>query len=281
MIQEIAPRVYNPTFIQGKSPKPYSYLIYFKSNKVLLKNASPFDIPTFSGFENLVPNIYENAIYLFSIDNMEYYLIRELPDFKDESNVFSYQELILFRSFSPNYHAFAVITASQIYRWINSRKFCGHCGNENEMSKSERALVCPKCKATEYPKISPAVIVAIIDREKDKILLTKYKLGYPYYALVAGYIEIGETPEETVIREVKEEVGINIKNLKPYKIQPWSYSDALMLGFVAELDGSSELNIQKDELEFAGWFTRKEVPKPEFTISLGHELMKKFKENSL
>ena len=145
MIQEIAPRVYNPTFIQGKSPKPYSYLIYFKSNKVLLKNASPFDIPTFSGFENLVPNIYENAIYLFSIDNMEYYLIRELPDFKDESNVFSYQELILFRSFSPNYHAFAVITASQIYRWINSRKFCGHCGNENEMSKSERALVCPKC----------------------------------------------------------------------------------------------------------------------------------------
>lgn len=94
-------------------------------------------------------------------------------------------------------------------------------------------------------------------------------------------MEIGETPEEALIREVKEEVGLKIKNIRPYKTQPWPYSDSLMLGFIADLDGDNTIHIQEEELSIAAWFSRKEVPEPEFTISVGHEMMKMFKEGKI
>ena len=156
----------------------------------------------------------------------------------------------------------------------------GYCGTKTEKSATERALICSKCKNIEYPKISPAVIVAI--RNGNKLLLTKNAKGtYKYYALVAGFVEVGETLEEAVAREVKEEVGLKVKNIRPYKSQPWSFSDTMMLAFIADLDGDDKITLQEEELSEARWFEREDVPVLPFHISVGHEMIQKFRDGEI
>ena len=146
-----------------------------------------------------------------------------------------------------------------------------------EKSKIERAMVCPACSNTVYPKICPAVIVAIHDG--DRLVLTRYKdRPFKHYALVAGFNEIGESIEETVHREVLEETGLRVKNLRFYKSQPWVFTDTLLFGFFAELDGSDKITVQEDELAEAGWFHRSEIPEDQSRISLTGEMMEQFRK---
>ena len=140
---------------------------------------------------------------------------------------------------------------------------------------------CPDCGLMEYPKLSPAVIVGII--HGDRILMSKYAgRGTTHYALIAGFAEIGETIEETVKREVFEEVGLHVKNLRYYKSQPWSFSDSLLFGFFAELDGEDDsITLDTQELATAGWFTREEAPAQPLNISLTSEMIWKFKNGEV
>lgn len=141
-------------------------------------------------------------------------------------------------------------------------------------------MVCSSCGHTEYPKICPAVIVAI--RKGDKLLMSRYARGtYHRYALIAGYVEVGETFEECVRREVMEEVGLKVKNIRYYKSQPWSFSDSVMIGFTADLDGDDVIRLEEDELAEAGWFSRDEIVEYPPYISVGHEMMKAFKDGTL
>ena len=136
-------------------------------------------------------------------------------------------------------------------------------------------MLCPSCGQMEYPKICPAVIVAVLDGER--ILLTKYAgRSYTRYALIAGFAEIGETIEQTVHREVMEEVGLRVKNLRFYKSQPWSFSDTLLMGFYCDLDGEDRITLDQDELAVAEWFNRGQIPAPELDISLTSEMMMRF-----
>ena len=175
------------------------------------------------------------------------------------------------------YQAFARITATQLHRWKESRRFCGRCGHETEDSKTERAVVCPFCGQTEYPKICPAVIVAVHDG--DRLLLTRYR-GRPFkkYALIAGFNEIGESIEDTVHREVMEEAGLRVKNLRFYKSQPWVFTDTLLMGFVCELDGSDKITVQESELAEAAWHLRSELPEDHSNISLTGEMIECFRQ---
>lgn len=187
-----------------------------------------------------------------------------------------------YRKMHPMYQAFAGITATQIHRFKESRKYCGCCGHLMENSKTERALVCPECGQTEYPKISPAVIVAISDG--DRLLMSRYRVNnnpYRGYALIAGFVEIGESFEETIHREVMEEVGLKVKNIRYYKSQPWAFSDTEMIGFFAELDGPDKIKLQEDELSEAGWYHRDEIPDETMMNSIGSELKMMFKYGSL
>ena len=163
---------------------------------------------------------------------------------------------------------------------MQSRRFCGGCGAKTEPSLKERALVCPSCGQTEYPKISPAVIVAITNG--DKLLMSRYARGaYRNYALIAGFVEIGETFEDCVRREVMEEVGLRVKNIRYYKSQPWAFSDTEMVGFTAELDGNDTICLEEEELCEAGWFARDEIVEYGPYISVGHEMMKAFKDGKI
>ena len=116
----------------------------------------------------------------------------------------------------------------------------------------------------------------------DRLLLTKYA-GRPYknFALVAGFAEIGESLEQTVRREVKEEVGLNVKNIKFYKSQPWPFTDTILAGFFAELDGDDTITLQEDELSLGVWMDRKDIPPEKLKISLTGEMMEAFRTGTI
>lgn len=254
-------------------------MLYYQYNKVLLRqDGDRLVIPTVGELLAELPDGGEALEYLFSIDSRAYFRAPQLavPEFGG----YRMEGLQVFRDFEPMDQAFAGITGSQIYRWRESRKFCGRCGERMESSTKERAMVCPVCGQIEYPKISPAVIVAI--KNGDKLLLSRYARGtYRKFALIAGYVEIGETFEECVRREVMEEVGLKVKNIRYYKSQPWAFSDTEMIGFTAELDGDDTIRLEEEELSEAGWYTRDQVELYSPCLSVGHEMMAAFKAGKL
>ena len=137
---------------------------------------------------------------------------------------------------------------------------------------------CPKCGQMEYPKICPAVIIAVTDN--NRLLLSKYAgRTYKRYALLAGFTEIGETLEETVKREVMEEVGLRVTNIRYYKSQPWSFSDTLLAGFFCDLEEPGQIRLDENELALAEWFEREDIPlEDDEHASLTHEMIRYFND---
>lgn len=284
MIHKIEPRKYDPAF-RTQAPTENDYLLIFDDETVYLpknKEGEPI-IPTFAqvyrliGGKHSMARLFLEAEYLFSVDRTAFYR-KSVND--GPLNLRGRQDFYapnVFRSFRPDYMAFAGITACQINRFRLDRRYCGRCGALCGPSGTERAMICPECGQIEYPKISPAVITAIIDG--DRILLTRYAGGsYRNWALVAGFVEVGETFKGAVRREVMEEVGLKVKNITYYKSQPWSFSDSAMIGFFAQLDGDDTVRLQEDELSTAKWFTRDCIPDFPSDISVGQEMIRYFKE---
>lgn len=230
------------------------------------------------------PELSGKETYLFSVDGISYFLFREeagelLAERAEQIfDEFTWVRMEVLRTAGPQEAAFAAVTAMQLAGWYADRRFCPRCGQQMQHSQKERMLQCPSCALTEYPKISPAVIVAVTCG--DEILLTKYAgRSYAKYALIAGFAEIGESIEDTVSREVMEEVGLKIKNLRYYKSQPWSFSDTLLMGFFAEVDGDRTIRLDETELSVAKWCKREDVPEDD-GISLTREMMRIFRENA-
>lgn len=221
--------------------------------------------------------------YLFSIENQgiteKYFLGNSHMLTPQLMEKYEYRQQNVFRTMKPEDKAFAGITACQLANWYENTQFCGKCGTRLEHDKVERMMKCPKCGAMHYPKISPAVIVAVTNG--DKILMTKYAgRDYKKYALIAGFTEIGETIEDTVRREVMEEVGIHVKNIRYYKSQPWSFTDTILMGFYCELDGKDTITMDAHELSVAEWIQRENIPTEYDGISLTNEMIMRFKEEA-
>lgn len=172
---------------------------------------------------------------------------------------------------------YAAMTGWHLYNWYQNNRFCGGCGTETVHDSVERMLRCPKCGNMIFPRISPAVIVAVTNG--DRLLLSKYAgRGYTNYALIAGYTEIGETLEQTVHREVLEEVGLRVKHLRYYKSQPWGVDGNVLMGFYCDLDGDSTIHLDEKELALAGWYPRHNLPISDDGISLTREMIRVFGE---
>ncbi len=279
MIQDIAPHKYHNEY-RPVQPEEDSFLLYFEGNKALADwDSTALSFPRFRDFPEVKQELSEQVIYLFSIDDQNFYLVRELQ--LPKRGAYRLDSVRGFRTAAPQWLSFAGITAHQLWHWYDSHVFCGHCGCPMVHSDKERMLQCPDCGQTEYPKISPAVIIGVI--HDGKLLMSKYagRGDVTYYALIAGFTEIGETLEETVKREVYEEVGLRVKNLKYYKSQPWSFSETVLMGFFAELDGEDTITLDTDELATAGWFTREEAPAQPLNISLTSEMIWKFKNGEV
>ena len=292
MIHKIEPHKYYPEF-RNQEPKTTDYLLLFDGEKVYLpgKNISSSDaaqlsLPTFEEVHRLLSvrqpmdRFFLDSEYLFSIDDRAFY--RKTAE--DAGALMIPDDHLypsgVFRNFEPEYLAFAGITATQINRFRLDRRYCGRCGHPTVPSTTERACICPECGQIEYPKISPAVIIAIVDTGRDKILLTRYAGGsYRHWALVAGFVEVGETFKGAARREIMEEVGLKVSDLVYYKSQPWSFSDSAMIGFFAKLEGDPSITLQESELGEAAWFSREDVPDLPSTISVGQEMITLFKNS--
>ncbi len=146
--------------------------------------------------------------------------------------------------------------AYQVLNWELTNQFCGRCGSPMNTSPTELAKICPECQFTVYPRINPAVIVAII---KDNSILLARNSNFPLHSVIAGYVEAGESLEETVMRETVEEVGIKVKNVRYFSSQPWAFSCSLMIGFTAEYD-SGEITPDGIEIKEAAWYTKDNLP---------------------
>lgn len=274
MIQDIVPHQYNNAY-RPEAPGPECIALYYEEGRCLVNiSRDGLRFPTFAELSRLNPEIYEDYTYLFSIDEEKYYLVTELN--LEPLSGFTMENTEIFRREQPQYRSFAGITGYQLYRWYESRRFCGKCGSRTKQDAKERMLYCEKCGNMEFPKICPAVIIAVTDG--NRILMSKYAgRAYKKYALLAGFTEIGETVEETVRREVMEEVGLKVKNIRYYKSQPWSFSDTLLLGFYCELDGEDRITLDEEELALAEWFEREDIPEVSSHESLTNEMMMAFK----
>ena len=222
-----------------------------------------------------------SATYLFSIDNHKYFLIA--GDVASSPNLENYSfftpRQLRDMPLASNVELFAVFSAYHIWKWYDDNKYCGHCGHKLEKDTVERALFCPECQTKIYPRINPAVIIGIING--DKILITKYRKGYAHSALVAGFTEFGETLEQTVEREVMEEVGLKVKNIRYYKSQPWALAQDILAGFFCEVDGDDKIKMDESELKYAEWVSREEVELQPNDYSLTNEMMKMFKSGEV
>ena len=227
----------------------------------------------------------DELIYAFAIDERRFFIV---PTWKFgegdletlERTGLSYASIHQVFDIDDNVLRFASATGLHLSRWYSTNRYCGRCGHEMQHSSSERALECTACSHHLYPRINPAVIVAVTDG--DRILMTRYA-NRPYVkrALIAGFCEIGETAEDTVVREVFEETGVHVKNIRYIANQPWGMSGDLLLGFVADLDGSDELRIDPEELKSAEWVKREDIYEDEDNISLTRSLVMMFKRGEL
>lgn len=283
MVQDIFPyKLVN--HYEKKEISEKDFVLNFDVSKVLCKLSGTdkkmdLEFPLVSDF-----GMNLEYIYLFTICDdkgfeQRYFLLREKVAAFDGFE-FIESKQIKDTVFGCMHKVFAVMTGKHISDWYRDTQFCGRCGNKMVHSGAERAMYCVNCGNTVYPRIMPAVIVGILN--DDKILLTKYnRNGYKNYALVAGFTEIGETLEQTVEREVMEETGLKVKNIRYYKSQPWGFANDILVGYYCEVDGSTDIHMDENELKLAEWVERKDVILHPTKASLTNEMMEKFKNGEI
>ncbi|NLV75894.1 MAG: NAD(+) diphosphatase [Tissierellia bacterium] len=260
-----------------KSNKDYWFL--FKDNKLLtLKNENQVQIPRWEHIDDLNISIY-NIQYMGAFCGYNCYCGEIVDDIWDEEN-FAFLDLkTLSKTVDENTYTLSS-KANLLLNWLKLNQYCGVCGSKmhKKDSSSERALVCFKCGNTTWPRTSPAIIVAVT--KGDKLLLAQNR-QFPnrLYSVIAGFVEYGETFEECVKREVYEEVGIKVKNIKYFGSQPWPYPNSIMIAFTAEyLDG--EINVDGEEIVHADWFSKEEIlGMYNKSRSIGSKLIEWFIEN--
>jgi NAD+ diphosphatase len=273
MIQDIYPHRLRNEFIPARPVDPEGLLFRFDGDSVLcVIEGDRVALPRVKDFSSDA-----ERRYLFALDDMPCYLDMEGKGRSAEGLEWMPVRMLRRRAQGPREVIFAAWTAFQLYNWYRDNRYCGRCGGVTALAPDERAVVCPACNRRIYPRIIPAVIVGVT--HGDEILMTKYRgRDLPFYALIAGFTEIGETLEQTVAREVMEEAGLRVKNIRYYKSQPWAIVDDLLAGFYCDVDGSTEIHMDATELKEAVWVRREDVVGQPNDFSLTNEMMLVFRD---
>lgn len=291
MIQEITPKRFWNAY-EKREPQAHSEIICVSGGNYCIIHGEGGD--RFPRYEELLGETGagsdtaagQNLQYLFALfdgeERTDYFLricekeypFSRLPRHSWEPTWYMNHKM------APRYEAFAGMTAHHLYVWYRDNRFCGRCGTKMVHDGRQRMMQCPVCGNMVFPKIAPAVLAAV--QHHGKMLLTKYAHGDGNYALVAGFVEIGETAEECVAREVMEETGLRVKNVRYYDSQPWGFAGNLMLAYTAELDGEDD-RIHRDsaELAVAEWVAPEELTDIFDYSSLTREMIRRFREGRL
>ncbi|WP_333783115.1 NAD(+) diphosphatase [Lutispora saccharofermentans] len=255
--------------------EPYFWFLFHKDKILLKKTDEAYKIP--DSMDVSAEDLVGKSFYIGSIDNNPCYASRLL----EEKTILRGMEAFNLRqAYAEIGDVFFQIAgrALQIVNWDENHRFCGKCGEKTEDKIDEHAKICPHCGLFFYPRLSPAIIVAIV--KDNKILLAKNKNSITgFYSVLAGFVEAGESLEECVRREVREEVGIEIKNVEYFGSQPWPFPNSLMIGFTAEYD-KGEIVLQENEIQHADWFEAGDMPQIPGSISISRKLIDWFIGNN-
>ena len=211
--------------------------------------------------------------YLGKVNDIPIYSHEVNPD-SDNPDGYEFETLWSFLNQVEQSVFYLVGRAKQIVEWHRNHHFCGQCGNVTESSNLDRSRKCPSCKQMFYPRLSPSIIV-LVNRGEEILLAKHAKTRGNFYSTLAGFVEPGEAIEEAVHREVMEEVGVRIKNLKYFSSQSWPFPNSLMLGFHAEYE-SGEFVLQEEEIADAQWFHYTDLPNRPARVSISGWLIEDF-----
>lgn len=294
MIQDIYPHKFYNSYDLRKAPSENDPVFVFRGDRVLVKK-NGFSLPSVKDLHSA-----DDLIYLFRIDGDSYYLkqlefkekaLTENDIYREETDAdhpvavnddmeFIRVQFLREEKSIEKWKYFATVCAFHLYQWYQGSQFCGRCGAPTVHSEKERCMICPKCGNHIYPKIVPAVIVGVVDPVDNRLLVTRYANRSTHYdALIAGFTEFGETLEENVVREVKEETGLAVTNIRYYKSQPWGMVSDILMGFYCDVTGSREVTLD-GELGSAVWLSPDEIKGQPDDMSLTNEMMMVFKEKN-
>ncbi|KAM3116356.1 NAD(+) diphosphatase [Phormidesmis sp. 146-33] len=261
------------TFLSGTTPPPDSqpaYWFAFVGNKLLVHlTATASEIPKLTDLSEIglkpirtqfLGTLDGSPCYSAELDkatiappDLTFQGLRELYEMVDE-DLFSLAG-----------------RAVQIMEWDRTHQYCGHCATPMIQIECDRAKRCPACGLVNYPRLSPAIIV-LISRGQEVLLARAPRFRKSMYSVLAGFVEPGESLEETVVREVREEVGIEIKDIRYFGSQPWAFPNSLMIGFTATY-ASGEIVIDPKEIAEAAWFHKHNLPEIPSKISIARKLI--------
>ncbi|VDG20248.1 NADH pyrophosphatase [Lactobacillus pentosus] [Lactiplantibacillus mudanjiangensis] len=276
MFQDIQPHHLQNQNDQQRPPRAGDYVLIGRQGAVVLTAAS--ELPTYEMTQTDWSFTADQYVYLLAVDKTAFYWV-DVDAQAQATDAYQVGATRDFRRMTPSWLAFSSATAAHLAWWYDTNRFCGHCGQPLRRGTTERSLVCDACGQTSYPTIMPAIIVGVT--HGDKLLLTKFLAGYNHYSLISGYTEIGESFEDTVRREVFEEVGLQVHNLKYFGSQPWAPSHSLLAGYFAELDKDIVIDLETDELAKAQWFHRDDLPHnaEDGTMSLTWTMIEAFRHS--
>ena len=277
MIQDIFPHRFSNHYTTYQAIGENDCILHYHENSLLLKTmGDSLTIPRKKDFPEITGQT--EYIFLFALDEVPCFLVWD--ELKADVAHFVYQEITSFRTLQQQEIAWILMAGFHLLNWYAQNRYCGKCGTKTRHKPDERALECPGCQNVIYPKISPAIIVAIVCG--NKILLARgSNFRGSWYSLIAGYADVGESLEDTVKREVKEEVGLDVRNIRYYKSQPWPLSGSMMIGFVAEADDQQPVSVDRREIAEAAWFTRGNLPEYSMRLSIAGEMIEKFDKGEL
>jgi NAD+ diphosphatase len=242
----------------------------FLENKLLVHEKSPsVGIPCLVHFDELGLKVLRQN-YLGKLDGRDCYAV-ELPEGSAAPAGMAFEGLRKVYGRLDEYLFWVAARAVQIVAWDRTHQFCGRCGESLITKTTERAKECLRCGLLHFPRLAPAII-DLIERGSQLLLARSRYFPTKMYSVLAGFVEPGESLEEAVVREIKEEVGIEVTDIRYFSSQPWPFPHSLMIAFTAKYAGG-EISLEDSEIEEAGWFTADNLPQIPEKISIARKLI--------
>ena len=246
-----------------------SWFIINGGRLLVKKNSHPVSVPPAGQLADMIPGC-RHAQFLGHLDGRPCFAAGPPADFQPVNGLEFRGLKSLFGRIDEN-QLWVAGRANQLVRWSRHHSYCGKCGQKTVDKADERAKICPACGLVNYPRVSPAIIVAVT--KEDKILLARSgRFPGGFFSVLAGFVEPGESLEACLEREVFEETGIAVTHIRYFGSQPWPFPDSLMVAFTAEYDGG-EIKIDGKEIVTADWYGRNNLPNIPPKISVARQLI--------
>ncbi|HEX6548981.1 MAG TPA: NAD(+) diphosphatase [Candidatus Dormibacteraeota bacterium] len=258
---------FEPGVDHAARPAPEALVFAFAGDRLAVSiEGERAEIPTARAF------VGDTAIFFGRLDGRDCFALALDPG-EEPSGLRLSGLRELFGRLDPAVHNVAG-RAFQVTEWFRGHAFCGRCGTPTELAEGERARACPRCGALYFPRINPAVIF-LVERGDRMLLARSRNFRGPFYSVLAGFVEPGESLEETIEREVREEVGLEVGDIRYFGSQPWPFPSQLMIGFNIQ-HARGEIQLQDSEIVDAGWFGTDGLPELPGRFSIARRLIEDF-----